>query len=315
MGILDWFRKPKTSPPTPPRPPPPQPHGLKRVLSVSIYDMKRHLLLQTAHQRDLDELVKALDVEPVSSGICMCAGTLHLHFLGVSGRVITLHHGTSIRWREAEGNHVLTNPDAIMDWLSGKGITFVREEHEASRRRQEESERRAQRWFEVMPRSLREFFPAMQGATTSDPEWTAAIEREFPDPVERTKVLLELFGSGIGLWSGYPIWESVPEKMLLNYPLDVLFSAISSSQTPALYEGAVRLFCSWDFGKRRRKLRKRIPPELRQALLAYAVNHRDAYEVGQLTKALTQRATKRQEPSEASHEEEVDSAEWDDAKS
>jgi hypothetical protein len=312
VGILDWFRNPRTSPL---QLPPPQPQGLKGVLSVSIYDMKRRLLLHTAHQRDLDELVKALDAEPVSSGICMCAGTLHLHFLGVSGRVITLHHGTSIRWREAAGNHVLTNPDAIMDWLSGKGITFVREEHEASRRRDEEYERQAARWLEALPRSLREFFPAMRGSRTSDPAWTAAIEREFPDPVERTKVLLELFGSGVGLWSGYPNWESVPEEMLLNYPLEVLFSAIRASQTPALYVGAVRLFCSWDFRKRRRKLRKRIPPELRQALLAYAVNHRDACAAGQLTKALTQRATKRQEMGEAGSAEDGDSAERDDARS
>lgn len=250
-------------------------------------------------------LVKALETEASSSGLCMCAGTLRMHFVGGSNRVIALHHGTSLRWSLDDGNYVLTNPDAIMDWLSERGITFVRDEHEAALRRAEESEREAERWYAILPASLREFFPAMKDLKTTDPEWTAALEREFPDPVERTKELLALFGRGMGAWSGYPLWEKVPEEILINYPLEVLFSAIRQAESPAIYEGALRLFCSWSFGKRRRKLRKRIPPDLRQVLLTYAGAHRSA-SVGEVTRALTQRAQKRQDLDEVAPTERVD---------
>jgi hypothetical protein len=199
----------------------------------------------------------------------MCAGTLRFDVIAAgAARSLTLHHGESLRWPESDGNLMLLAPDAIMDWLSARGVTFVREQYEASRRLREVADTEASRWSAMMPASLRPFFEEMQRTGGSeDPAWTAAIEQQFPDPVHRATILLAWFGSSGGPWSGYPSWESVPQQLLLALPLGVLLSAIGDAPDDRTCEGAARLFCSWDFGKRRRKERARLPAELRRQLL------------------------------------------------
>lgn len=232
------------------------------------------ILYQTSNRADLDALAAALQTTPGHGEYCMCLGTLLFDFDGA--QTITLHHGESLRWEGSNGNHPLVSPDAIMDWLSAHGITFVREEYEDARRRADESQAEAERWKAAMPSSLLPFFDDMrQSGGNSRPEWTAAIEAELPDPLVRARVLLELYGSGVGLWSGYPSWESVPAQWLIAMPRDLLLKAIGDAPSDRMCEGALRLLCSWDYRKQRKKLRDKMPAALRERLLAYAAKMSD----------------------------------------
>src|SRR5205085_597904 len=86
------------------------------------------VLYETSNADEIAALVTALRVEPASGAYCMCIGTLQIE---LDDLCITLHHGETLRWPTSHGNAALLDPGAVMDWLSARGITFVREEYEA----------------------------------------------------------------------------------------------------------------------------------------------------------------------------------------
>lgn len=163
------------------------------------------VLFESSQHDDLSTLGAALDAEARPGGYCMCIGTVDIDVqrTGAAPVTISLHHGVSLRWKESKGNVNLKSPDAIMDWLSARGMNFVREEYDESERLGQETLEQKRRWHDALPRSLRPFLDDMQQTGgRSSPEWTAAVEQELPDPVNRAAILLELFGSGAGPWSG-----------------------------------------------------------------------------------------------------------------
>jgi hypothetical protein len=225
-------------------------------------------LYETSDATAIAELEAALATSPSNGAYCMCIGTLIFDMEG--GKEITLHHGISLRWKDSHGNHMLVRPDAVMDWLSARGMTFVREEYEEDERRRVESQKQEAQWLAALPASLKPFIDEMrQSGAGARPAWTAAVEAEFPDRVQRARAMLELFGSGVGPWSGYPSWEQVPQQLVLEEPFDVLFAAIGDDPNDRVCEGAARLFASWHFRKRKRELRSKISDELRLRLLVH----------------------------------------------
>ena len=255
---------------------------------VCVRRINGEALFETSQPADLDSLQAALCSQPEAYGYCMCPGTLVFDVSsGGAPRSITLHHGVSIRWAESGGNLELIDPDAIMDWLSARGITFVRDEYEANRRRAEQSNAEAASWVAKMPVSLRPFFVEMRSqGGQQDLRWTAAIEQEFPDPVERARVLLVWFGQGAGPWNGYASWESVPGALLLAMPLADLLAAIGDDPDEHTCEGAARLFSGWDFGKRRRRDLRRLPDKLRAALRQHVAQSSDSDKRSRARRAL-----------------------------
>lgn len=228
------------------------------------------VLYETSDREDIAALARALATQPGTGAYCMCLGSLVLELDGVSPDRVTLHHGVTLRWEGSNGNAPLVSPDAIMDWLSARGMSFVREEYEDAIVRGNEGAAEAARWRAALPASLAPFFDDMrQSGWSSKPEWTAAIEAEYPDTVSRARVLLELYGSGVGRWSGYPSWESVPLQLLVGLPFETLIAAIADP-TDRCCEGTIRLICSWDFRKRRKKLVAKLPEVVRARLLAHA---------------------------------------------
>ena len=206
----------------------------------------------------------------------MCMGTVIFELDGVQPDTITLHHGVSIRWKSSTGNLMLVEPNKVMDWLSSRGMGFVRDEYEDAHRRNEASMLEAARWQAALPESVRHFFNEMKEPFAhARPAWIAALVAEFPDAIDRARVLLELFGNGHGPWSGYPSWEKFPEDLLLEMPLQTLFEALGDASNTRRCVGALRLFCSWSFRDKRRKLRKALPADLKARLIAFAMGMDD----------------------------------------
>lgn len=230
------------------------------------------ILYETEDRDEIAALAAALRTEPPSESrrYCMCLGTLVFEFEGPRPLVATLHHGESLRWGGSGGDLTLLDPAAVMDWLSARGIGFVREQYEADRRRAEEDEARARRWRAVLPASMVPFFNGEWSEHLDFlPRLTAAIEAELPDPIERARVLLDLFGNEAVSWSSYPGYEGDAERLLLGFPLAVLLAAIGDAPDERRREGAARLFSSVEFGRQRAADLAKIPEELRQRLLAH----------------------------------------------
>ena len=239
-------------------------------------------IYETAAPDDIRALVAALATTPGSGAYCMCFGTLVLE---LDGADVTLHHGESLRWDGSGGNQPLVDPDALMRWLSARGMDFVRAEYDESRERGNQTAIEAARWRAAMPASLLPFFDDMRSSGgSSRPEWTAAIEAEIPDRVARTRAMLELYGSGVGKWSGYPSWESVPLQLVVEQPYEIIVAAIGDAPSERCCEGALRLICSWDYRKRSKKLVAKLPAPVRERLLAHARSMPDENRVTALAK-------------------------------
>ena len=153
MGIFDWFRSRK-APPTAAAPPPPCHPLLVGATRVRVRRAgEAEVLFESVQADDLTTLGAALDAEASPYGLCMCIGTLDIDFerAGASPTTVTLHHGVSLRWKESKGNVNLRSPDAIMDWLSARGMPFVREEYEA--RPRSATHQCARRWCPTRTRA------------------------------------------------------------------------------------------------------------------------------------------------------------------
>jgi hypothetical protein len=235
------------------------------------------VLFETDDPSELASLRDALRIEG-AIGHCMCVGTLAFMFSreGEDLGTVTLHHGQSLRWDPFFYNAELVEHDPILDWLSAHGMPGARRDYDDDRRHGEAAAEVAERWHAAMPPALESLWPSMSSPLFDWPEVADVMSREYPDPVERARVLLEWFGQGKGPWSGYPSYESVPGWCLLQLPLSVLLEgAQGEPQTDGLREGAARLFAGWDFRHHRSRDLGRIPRDLKLLLLEHSLTSTD----------------------------------------
>jgi hypothetical protein len=107
---------------------------------------------------------------------------------------------------------------------------------------------------------------------------------------------LSLFGwlgSGVGSWSGFPVYETLAERLLLGEPTGQLVAALtqaSAALTDAELEGAARYFCGWEFCQGKPDDAALLPRELRQRLLAHALRSTDGDKIERARAALGARA-------------------------
>lgn len=136
------------------------------------------------------------------------------------------------------------------------------------------------RWLDGMPASAKPLWERTErfrfGGGLRDEEMAAlrtSLADELPDATARIRALLGWFGSGVGTWTGFPGWESVPEKLLLEFPTEELLHAVDWAHLDmAQREGAARLFASWSFVTAGEDAPGRLPLELRRAMLDHVLN-------------------------------------------
>jgi hypothetical protein len=107
-------------------------------------------------------------------------------------------------------------------------------------------------------------------------ELDAALAREYPKQESRILVLLEWYGAGEGQWSGFPSYESVPEKLLLRYDTKDILRAIEKKElAEQQIEGTARFFAGWDFSQTRRQDLKLLPAKLKKKLLEHSLKSKN----------------------------------------
>ncbi len=134
------------------------------------------------------------------------------------------------------------------------------------------------RWRKAMPKSI---LPLWDGVAQGPFEpnvapLRTALTQEFPDTRQRILALFAWYGSGEGPWSGFPSYEEIAEKLLLEYPTpDLVAAAETEALTEPQLEGAARLFGGWPFGKNRPTDQKALPAALKKKLLDHALKSTD----------------------------------------
>ncbi|MBV9122902.1 MAG: hypothetical protein JO112_06075 [Planctomycetes bacterium] len=238
---------------------------------------EQKVLLDTSDPLSLIAFRNCLAIveDPDTFGHCMCCGDPHLQLYAGDRLLATLgyHHGFAIRWDAWKHDAVLKEPDRLLDWMTAHGVHGPRGEVDESRRRAEESARQAECWLRAMPTCLRPFWEEMDNHR--DPalhrRLLEALRASSPSPADQALTLFGWLGSGVGPWSGYPSYESVPLQLLLYYPTQLLVKALTASEpTASQIVGAARYFADWDFRQTKKGDSRLLPAELKQRLLEAA---------------------------------------------
>jgi hypothetical protein len=75
--------------------------------------------------------------------------------------------------------------------------------------------------------------------------------------------LLQTFGRTDNFWSGYPVYEETPRKILNTFDFkEIIATYLQSDRNYKTRRGLGRFLCSFEFKKKRRKLLKHIPQEV-----------------------------------------------------
>jgi len=252
-------------------------------------------LFDSTDKEDLEDLWESLTLETPGAGEwfhCMCNGTpaLYVFQQGCQLLELTNHHGQSIRCSLWDSDVRIVDEERWLSWFDLRGISGPRREYEAMQARGEQHKKDWQRWLDTMPKALAPVWVnALDELGNADPApHRAALERDMPDRNERILALLEWFGSGAGPWSGFPSYEIVAEKLILDFSTTDIVAAIQSERlSPAQTEGAARLFGGWTFGKQRPKDLKELPNALKKDLWLHTQNTKDKDKISRARRAFT----------------------------
>jgi hypothetical protein len=178
------------------------------------------------------------------------------------------------------------SPKALNELLSAAKVPLSRsgEMIEAEEKKAVAAEAR---WREAMPKSI---VPLWDGVRTEfEPDLAplrAALAKEFPDARQRILTLFAWYGSGAGTWSGFPGYEEIAEKLLLEYPTpDLVAAAETETLTEPQLEGAARLFGAWTFGQKRPADLEALPAALKKKLLDHSLKSTDKDKLGRARSA------------------------------
>jgi hypothetical protein len=248
------------------------------------------VLFESSKRRDLSALKASLRVErPEQYLHCMCFGTPAI-FLYANGRKIgqvTNHHAHLVRCSLWESDARLENPEAFLKWFDERNIPGPRKEYEEGLKRDKEYQGYEQKWVEGMPAGLRPLWPAARCSSHPDFELLRnALAEQLPEKSACILALFSWYGSGAGPWSGYPSYEDIAEKMLLDYSTDELLAAVEGKeQTEAQTEGVARLFGGWTFSQLRPNDYSLLSADLKARLLKHSLASADDDKRGRARRA------------------------------
>jgi hypothetical protein len=248
------------------------------------------MVYTSSSRKDILEFRDALTViRPKQWFHCMCLGApaIRLYRGDKELVLISSHHGRSVRCSLWTSDAEVSDQEKWVSWFDVRGMPELRREVEAMASAAKGREASYLRWRTAMPKSLK---PLWESATRDPfaPDLKVledALAKEIPDTRERVLALFGWFGSGAGPWSGFPMYESIAEELLVKLPVSDLVSAAETDDlSEQQREGAARLFSSWPF--QRRPGDKTLPPALKKKLLAHCLKTGDQDKRDRAKKAL-----------------------------
>lgn len=252
------------------------------------------VLFESSNRGDLDALKASLRVErPEKYHHCMCDGTpaIILYANGEQIAQVTNHHAKLVRCSLWESDARLVDAEAFLKWFDDRNIPGPRREFQAGLDQDKEWQGYERKWAEGMPAALKPLWPAAK--RSFDPDLAPlrnALAEQLPEKNVRILALFSWYGSGAGPWSGFPSYEDIAEKMLLEYPTAELLAAVDRRElTEAQTEGVARLFGGWAFSRLRPNDCKLLPADLKARLLKHSLASTDEDKRGRAQRAFGER--------------------------
>jgi hypothetical protein len=241
------------------------------------------LIYGSSKATDLKAFRTAVRVElPKEWFRCACtpATVIRLYKKGQALGSLEVYAGADIYFSAWQGDAVIANPEPWFKWLDQRNIPWPRAEYNREMAEEKAGRAAEERWVKAMPTSLVPLWPdSFQPDALMNYDLgplDAALNREYPDKDIRIRSLLAWYGSGAGPWSGYPAYEEVTTKLLLEYSTPELLLAVQSSpMSEEQIEGSARLFAGWDFRHTRPADNALLPVELKRLLLNHSLKSTD----------------------------------------
>jgi len=253
-------------------------------------------VFSSSSPNDIATLRDAIQVDlPKGWFRCACIPSTMIYFYQGKKTLgsLAVYSGDDLNFSSWSGDAKISNTEPWFAWFDRHGIKRPRKEYEAENALEEASQRAVERWVKAMPNSLRPLWPdGLQPDVLMRFDLTpldAALNRQFPNKNARILSLLAWYGSGGGPWSGFPVYETVPEQMLFEYSTPELVDAvISATLSEQETEGAARLFGGWEFRSKRPAEITLLPAELKRTLLAHALKSTDKDKVERARSAFSE---------------------------
>ncbi|MGA3135786.1 MAG: hypothetical protein ABSC88_07315 [Terracidiphilus sp.] len=281
---------------------------LQKVLgeadSVAVYSMNGfnidRKLYSSGNPADLATLKSSVNFEePVQwlQSACLPSTIIRLLRKNTMTGELGLICGDIARFSQWSSDAQITNPEPLFEWLDSRGITTPRKEFERERALEEKSRADEERWLKAMPSSIVQLWPSVRPDVLYKYDTRLleeAISKEFPDTRARILRLMAWYGSGAGPWSGFPVYEVVPEQMLLEYSTPELVEAVAGANlSEQEIEGAARLFGGWEFNKSRPKDNALLPADIKRVLLEHSLKSTDEDKLTRARRAFATANSKR----------------------
>jgi hypothetical protein len=240
------------------------------------------VLAESTDRAVIEALVEHLRVLDGGCGHCMCHGDPALMLFAEDdseAAVIGIHHGYGIRWNAWKDDARLVDGERVLEWLRDLGVDYPLAAYREAERDRALQATQADRWQAAMPACLAPFAERIfeDGVAFDHSALTPVLEAALPEVRDRILALFGWYGRGAGPWSGFPSYETVPERLLLAMPLPALLAAIRVEKlTEHELEGAARLFGGWDFRTKRGGDLRHLTSADRQRLLDHVIRSGDA---------------------------------------
>jgi hypothetical protein len=271
---------------------------IDRADRIEVYDLRSlksaRLVYSSSDRKDLSELKAAIVVEePRDWFRCSCMPSAYIRFLRNKKQigVLSIYEGIIVEYPDWASHARVKDQERWFQWLDERKVSWPHEEADREAQEQKRYEAAEARWTAAMPESLRPLWPSLMqnmqpGQETDTKDLDSALARQFPDVPHRIRALFSWYGSGAGPWSGFPMYEDVAEKMLLEYPTAELLDAVHGvALNETETEGAARLFGGWSFQSTRPADRTMIPADLKRILLEHSLKSSDQDKLGRAREA------------------------------
>lgn len=248
--------------------------------------MKGKVLLDTRKPEDISSFKRILKINEDKStfGYCMCLGEPTLEFYKGKKLVATvsIHHGRSIRWDKWKWDALLVGNENLLNWLSKRNVNKPKEEYEENLRHAAEAEKQYQKWENAIPECLRAQWKKINWGSPIEPTETTVSElfqvakNNYVNQDELILALLGWYGSGEGPWSGFPSYETTPERLLLRIETEDILKVVTSQRlTFSQMEGASRYLADWEFHQRKPKDAVLVSAEIKNRILNHVKQQKD----------------------------------------
>jgi hypothetical protein len=252
---------------------------------------REFVVYRSSKRKDFEELKSAITLKQKGGPfVCACVDGPEIALLKKKKEIAAVwnHEGTAIGSSVWEGDWENSSPDRWLRWFDARGMKSAQEFFEEMQSQYRKAAVDERRWVKAMPSSLKPLWSnalRQYNPPTNFPDLkplSAALVKQYPDAYARICALMAWFGSGAGPWSGFPGYEEIAAKLLLQYPNTELIRAVDSRNlSDQELEGSARILGSW----RPIPDRTPIPPGLRQTLLDHCLKSSDQDKVGRARQA------------------------------